>query len=57
VGALRYPCVQAAYDALLTEYDVSPDVLRKNVETPCSKRWTLVDLDYARRRWAVNSAV
>ena len=26
------PSVQAAYEALLTEYDVSPEVLRKDVE-------------------------
>ena len=26
------PSVQAAYEALLAEYDVAPDVLRKDVE-------------------------
>ena len=27
------PSIQAAYDALLTEYDVTPDVLRQDMET------------------------
>ena len=27
------PSIQAAYDALLSEYEVAPDMLRKDVET------------------------